>query len=203
MTDISPRQFKETKLVLASHNADKLDELVDFMMPFAVQIVTPQNLGLSEPEETGDSFVANAELKASMAAIESKLPALADDSGLVVRSLDGAPGVYSARWGGENRDFGEAMAKVERKLFGKKDRSAYFSCALALAWPDSHLEVFEGRVEGSIVWPPRGGLGFGYDPIFTPCGEHRTFGEMPYQEKKLISHRAEAFKLLVDACFRG
>jgi XTP/dITP diphosphohydrolase len=157
-------------------------------------------LGLEEQEETEDSFVGNAALKARAAATASGLPALADDSGLVVPALDGAPGIYSARWAGEDRDFAVAMRRVEAEL-GPRNPSAFFVCALALAWPDGQVESVEGRIEGSLVFPPRGTRGFGYDPIFLPAGRTLTFGEMDPNEKHAISHRADAFRQLVARCF--
>lgn len=186
------------KLVIASHNPGKVGEIADLVAPYGLAVVSAGELGLPEPEETGTSFAANAELKALAAAIGADLPALADDSGLVVQALGGAPGIYSARWAGPQRDFRLAMARVERELAeaGGDDRRAAFVCALALAWPDGHVEVYEGRVEGRLSFPPRGARGFGYDPIFVPEGDARTFGEMPPAEKHAISHRARAFAQL-------
>lgn len=195
------RRFNERKLVIASHNAGKVREIGDLMRPFGVEVVSAGDLDLPEPEETGDTFVANALLKAHAAAEAAKLPALADDSGLAVTALDGAPGIYSARWAGPGKDFTVAMEKVEELLRGAEDRSARFICALALAWPDGHAEVFEGIVEGEITWPPVGDKGFGYDPIFTADGETITFGEMEPDKKHALSHRADAFAKLVRACF--
>ena len=159
-------------------------------------------LGLAEPEETGDTFIANAVHKAKAAASAAKLPALADDSGLAVDALDGAPGIYSARWGGLKKDFDAAMRKVERRIDKEATRSAQFVCVLALVWPDGHCKVFEGIVNGQLVWPPRGSLGFGYDPMFQPDGSNETFGEMDQTKKHQISHRAEAFRKLVTACLK-
>ncbi len=186
------------KLVIASHNPGKVGEIADLVAPYGLAVVSAGELGLPEPEETGTSFAANAELKALAAAIGADLPALADDSGLVVHALGGAPGIYSARWAGPQRDFRLAMARVERELAeaGGDDRRAAFVCALALAWPDGNVEVYEGRVDGSLSFPPRGTRGFGYDPIFVPEGDARTFGEMPPAEKHAISHRARAFAQL-------
>lgn len=195
------RRFSEKKLVIASHNAGKVREIADLMAPFGIAVISAGDLGLPEPEETGATFVANALLKAHAAAKAAKLPALADDSGLAVDALDGAPGIYSARWAGPNKDFGAAMAKVEELLRGAEDRSARFVCALALAWPDGHAEVFEGTVAGEITWPPAGDKGFGYDPIFTADGEAITFAEMEPARKHALSHRADAFQKLVAACF--
>ena len=198
------RKFTEPKLVIASHNAGKVREIADLLAPFGVAVVSAAEYGLPEPEETGATFAENAELKACAAAAGSGLPALADDSGLAVHALGGEPGIHSARWaetpGG--RDFSAAMRRVETELQGKTDRSAHFVCALALAWPDGHVETFEGRVDGALVWPPRGAHGFGYDPVFRPDGYAITFGEMEPAAKHAISHRADAFARLVAACFR-
>ncbi|MBI3443803.1 MAG: RdgB/HAM1 family non-canonical purine NTP pyrophosphatase [Magnetospirillum sp.] len=196
------RKFEGGRLVIASHNAGKVREIGELLAPFGTEVVSAGALGLPEPEETGESFVENAELKALAAATASGLPALADDSGLAVEALAGAPGIYSARWAGPSKDFAHAMAKVHSVLGDEKDRSARFVCALTLAWPDGHCESFEGIVEGDIVWPPRGENGFGYDPIFLPKGGTLTFGEMDAAAKHAISHRANAFALLVAACFK-
>ncbi|MDO8607521.1 MAG: RdgB/HAM1 family non-canonical purine NTP pyrophosphatase [Phaeospirillum sp.] len=195
------RRFEGGRLVIASHNAGKVREIGELLAPFGAEVVSAATLGLEEPEETGDSFVANAELKARAAALASGLACLADDSGLAVESLSGAPGIYSARWAGPNKDFARAMAKVQSALGEEKDRRARFVCALSLAWPDGHCETFEGVVEGEIVWPARGSQGFGYDPIFLPAGGTLTFGEMEPEAKHAISHRADAFRKLVAACF--
>jgi len=196
------RHFQGGKLVIASHNAGKVREIGELLAPFGTEVVSAGALGLDEPEETGDSFVANAELKARAAALASGLPALADDSGLAVEALGGAPGIFSARWAGPDKDFLRAMAKVHSVLGEERDRSARFVCALSLAWPDGHCETFEGIVTGEIVWPPRGGQGFGYDPIFLPENGALTFGEMEPEAKHAISHRARAFTQLVMACFK-
>ncbi len=195
------RRFEGGTLVIASHNPGKVAEIAALLRPQGARAVSAAELGLAEPEETGTGFEANAVLKALAAATASDLPALADDSGLVVPALDGAPGVHSARWAGEERDFGAAMARVEQALGDNPDRSAWFSCILALAWPDRHCECFEGRVTGTLVWPPRGDKGFGYDPIFVPDGHHQTFGEMDAEAKHAMSHRADAFAKLAGACF--
>ncbi|MEW5728315.1 MAG: RdgB/HAM1 family non-canonical purine NTP pyrophosphatase [Pseudomonadota bacterium] len=195
------REFKGGKLVIASHNAGKVREIGELLAPHGAAVVSAGALGLDEPEETGSTFVANAELKARAAAIASGLPALADDSGLAVDALGGDPGIYSARWAGPSKDFGAAMALVHDKMGASADRRARFVCALALAWPDGHCETFEGVVEGEIVWPPRGTRGFGYDPFFQPLGHAETFGEMDPAAKHAISHRADAFRKLVAACF--
>lgn len=191
------REILGGKLVIASHNAGKVREIGELLAPFSLEVVAAADLGLPEPEETGASFAANAEIKALAAACGSGLPALADDSGLSVSALGGAPGIYSARWAGPEKDFEVAMQRVQAELGEASDRSAAFVCALALAWPDGEVEVYEGRVEGTLVWPPRGNRGFGYDPIFVPQGEERTFGEMEPTEKHAMSHRARAFAQLV------
>ena len=196
-----PRRFREKRLVIATHNKGKAAEIADLLQPFDVEVVGAGELGLPEPEETGDSFEANARLKARAATEASKLPALADDSGLVVPALGGEPGIFSARWAGPTRDFSLAMGTLEERLRGKSDRRAYFVAALALAWPDGHAEVFRGKAHGVLVWPPRGNEGFGYDPMFQPEGDIRTFGEIEPAEKHRISHRADAFRKLVAACF--
>jgi XTP/dITP diphosphohydrolase len=197
-----PRRFDGDRLVIASHNPGKVEEISVLLAPFSVDVVSAGALGLPEPEETGDSFEANAALKAHAGAQASGLPALADDSGLVVPALGGAPGIYSARWAGPAKDFRIAMARVQREL-GDRDRSAIFVAVLALAWPDGHAELFRGEVSGHLVWPPRGEHGFGYDPIFVPAGDTRTFGEIEPVEKHRISHRARAFTKLVAGCFAG
>ncbi len=195
------RRFAGDRLVIASHNRGKVREIGDLLRPFAVDVVAAGDLGLSEPEETGETFIANAELKAMAAARDSGLPALADNFGLVVPALDDAPGVLSARWAGPDKDFRLAMRRVEDALAGIADRRAHFACALSLAWPDGHRETFEGIVHGRLVFPPRGERGFGYDPIFIANGRHITFGEMEPEEKHRISHRVDAFRKLVAACF--
>jgi XTP/dITP diphosphohydrolase len=195
------RRLGKGRLVIASHNAGKLREIAELVAPFGVDAVSVVDLGLPEPEETGTTFQANAELKALAAAEGAGLPALADDSGLVVPALGGAPGIHSARWAGPERDFARAMARVQEDLGESEDRSTHFVCALTLAWPDGHRESFQGRVDGTLVWPPRGGRGFGYDPVFLPEGESLTFGEMEPARKHAMSHRARAFAGLVAACF--
>ncbi len=197
-----PRRFSDARLVIASHNPGKVREIAALLAAFPVEVVSAAALGLDEPEETGASFTANAVLKARAAAEAAGLPALADDSGLAVTVLGGRPGIYSARWAGEAKDFGAAMARVEREL-GTRPRDAAFICALTLCWPDGHCETFEGRIDGALTWPPRGDHGFGYDPMFVPDGRTQTFGEMDQIEKHRISHRADAFGKLVAACFRG
>ena len=197
------RRFREARLVIASHNGGKVEEIARLIEPLGIATVPAAALGLEEPAETGTSFGANAALKARAAAAASGLPALADDSGLAVAALDGAPGIYSARWAGPERDFGAAMERVHRELGGNGDRRAHFVAALALAWPDGHCETVAGRVDGILAWPPRGTRGFGYDPIFVPLGHERTFGEMDPPQKHAMSHRADAFRKLVAACFGG
>lgn len=186
----------EDRIVIASHNPGKVGEIAELLEPFGLSVLRADSLGLPEPEETGLTFAANAELKAVAAAIGAGLPALADDSGLVVPALGGAPGVYSARWAGPDKDFSLAMDRIRAELGAQPDRSAFFVCALALAWPDGTCEVFEGRVDGTLVFPARGRNGFGYDPIFLPEGESETFGEMDPARKHAMSHRARAFEQL-------
>ena len=197
------RRLTSAKLVIASHNKGKVVEIRDLLRPLAIDVVSAAELDLAEPEETGSSFVANAELKARAAANASGLPALADDSGLVVDALGGEPGIFSARWAGPMRDFRIAMERVERELNGTGNRRAHFTAVLSLCWPDGHCESFEGRVSGKLTWPPRGERGFGYDPIFIPDGHDITFGEMDPAKKHMISHRADAFRQLLGACFAG
>lgn len=197
-----PRRFTEGRLVVASHNAGKVTEIGDLLAPYDLDVVSAAELNLPEPEETGTTFVANAILKVEAAVQGSNLPCLADDSGLAVAGLEGDPGIYSARWAGPERDFKAAMALVNDKLGDNPNRRAYFISVLSLAWPDGHMENFEGRVYGTLVWPPRGRCGFGYDPMFMPDGHDKTFGEIPYDEKQRISHRAVAFQKLIDGCFR-
>ena len=195
------RKFDGGKLVLASHNSGKVLEIADLLAPFGADLVSAGELGLPEPEETGSTFIANAELKALAAAKRSGFPALADDSGLVVPTLGGDPGIYSARWAGPSKNFLAAMQKVEDGLRGEKDRTARFVSALTLAWPDGHTVSVEGTVQGELIWPPRGDRGFGYDPVFVAVGYDITFGEMDPGEKHQISHRADAFRKLMDLCF--
>jgi XTP/dITP diphosphohydrolase len=189
------------RLVVASHNAGKVREIGALLAPFGVEAVSAGALGLPEPEETETTFAGNARLKAVAAAEASGLPALADDSGLEVFGLGGAPGVYSARWAGEGKDFRFAMERVWRELStgGATDFSARFVCALALAEPGGACEIFEGEARGAVIWPPRGEKGFGYDPMFVPDGHTRTFAEMDAAEKLPLTHRARAFEKLVAA----
>lgn len=196
------RLFDSPKLLIASHNPGKVREIGELLAPFGTEVISAGELHLPEPEETGSTFVENAVLKARAASDATGLPALADDSGLAVDALGGEPGIYSARWAGPARDFAYAMRRVEKELRGKTNRNASFVCVLALAWPDGHVETFEGIVEGTLVFPPRGNQGFGYDPIFRPNDWSETFGEMEPQAKHAISHRADAFRQLVEACFR-
>ena len=197
------RKFSRTeKLVIASHNAGKVTEIGDLLKPLKIDVVGAGELGLVEPEETGKTFIENAELKARLAAEAAGLPALADDSGMCVSALGGAPGIYSARWAGPDKDFSYAVKRVNDalKMSGSSDRSCAFICVLSLAWPDGHVESFEGRITGTAVFPPRGTNGFGYDPIFQPTGHQLTFGEMFPQDKHAISHRAHAFSQLLEKC---
>lgn len=197
------------KLVIATHNQGKLREIGALVAPFGVNVVSAGELGLPEPVEDGETFAANAEIKARAAANAAGLPALADDSGLAVTALGGQPGIYSARWAGPDKDFNLAMERVEQELAGKDDRSAHFVCALALCMPEQPdgspglCQIFEGTVHGTLVWPPRGDKGFGYDPVFQANGYDITFAEMAPDEKQAISHRAHAFDLLVKGVFGG
>jgi XTP/dITP diphosphohydrolase len=197
------RRFEGGKLVIASHNPGKVREIQALLNPFEAEVISAGELGLPEPEETGDTFIANAELKAQAAAMGANLPALADDSGIVVNGLNGQPGIYSARWGGPTKDFNHAMGRVWTELEAIEDKSAHFTSALALCWPDGHSEIFEGYIHGTIVWPQRGDKGFGYDPIFQPNGHNQTFGELENNVKYSISHRFQAFEKLVEACFKA
>jgi len=195
------RRLAPGRLVLATHNPGKVREIAALLGPFGLDVVAAGTLGLPEPEETGTTFRANAELKALASATASGFPALADDSGLAVESLGGAPGIYSARWAGEAKDFTAAMDRVHREMTAQGDDArAHFVCALSLAWPDGHVETFEGRVDGAIVWPPQGSRGFGYDAIFVAEGMTETFAEIDPEEKHALSHRARAFEQLVAAC---
>lgn len=194
------RHFSEKRLVIASHNQGKVREIGDLLAPLGIAVESAGELGLAEPDETGATFVANAELKARAASLASGLPALADDSGLCVDALDGDPGIYSARWAGPDKDFSIAMRAVETALDGRPGK-AHFTCALSLAWPDGHVETVEGKVHGRLRFPPAGDRGFGYDPIFVPEGHDITFGEMDPVKKHAISHRADAFSQLLARCF--
>ena len=200
------RKLAPGKLVIASHNAGKVREIRALLEPYGIEPVSAKDLDLPEPVENGTTFVANAELKARAAADLSGLPALADDSGLCVDALNGDPGVYTADWAETpaGRDWNLAMRKVEDALAARGPdvgRDAHFVCVLALAWPDGHVEWFEGRAAGTLIWPPRGTVGFGYDPVFVPTGGERTYAELDPAEKHAISHRADAFRQLVAAVF--
>ncbi len=200
------RRFDSDRLVVATHNAGKLREISDLLAPFGIDVQSAGDFGLDEPDETEDTFAGNARIKAHYAARETGLPALSDDSGIMVDALDGAPGVYTADWAetGNGRDFMVAMTKVQTMLDdmgAPEPRLAKFCCTLCLAWPDGHDEIFAGDVSGRLVWPIRGKQGFGYDPMFLPEGETETFGEMDPAKKHEMSHRAVAFARLVEACF--
>ncbi len=200
------RKLEPGKLVIASHNEGKVREIRALLAPFGIEPVSAASLGIPEPEETGTTFIANAELKARASADLSGLPALADDSGLCVDALGGDPGIYSARWAEVDgkRDFHHAMKLVNDKLEAlgpDAGRDAHFVCALSLCWPDGHIESFEGKVHGTLVWPIRGQNGFGYDAMFQPHGHAITFGEMDPDAKHAMSHRADAFAQLVAAVF--
>ena len=202
----------EGKLVIATHNPGKLRELRELLSPYGIEAVSSGDLGLTEPAETGNNFRANARIKAKAAAKAAQLPAFADDSGLVVEALGGAPGIHSARWAGPDKDFRYAMNEVQTQLMKRNakspsERRAHFVSALCVAWPDGHIEEFEGRVHGTLVWPPRGDQGFGYDPMFRPDGHEQTFGQMTAEEKhglppsgSGLSHRVRAFLKLAEAC---
>lgn len=198
---MSRRISRGSRLVLASHNRGKLREIAELVAPFGVLAISAVDLGLPEPEETEADFAGNARLKALAAARAAALPALADDSGFCMAALGGAPGVLSARWAGPDKDFGAAMRKVNDAAGASADRRAWFVCALCLAWPDGEAATFIGRVDGSFVWPPRGTLGFGYDPVFQADGDHATYGEIDPAAKHASSHRARAMEQLVAACF--
>lgn len=201
-TPRNPRQLVEGRLVIASHNSGKVVEFGDLFKPWKITCISADDLALPEPDETGSTFIENAALKARAAASAAQLPALADDSGLAVSALDGSPGIYSARWAGPERDFGSAMERVEDALKDSEDRTAAFIAALVLAWPDGWLEVFEGRVDGTLIWPPRGANGFGYDPMFVAEGMQETFGELDPGVKHACSHRARAFTALAASCLQ-
>ncbi len=213
------RKLDTKTIVVASHNAGKIREIEDLIGPFGFSAKSAAELKFEEPDETGTTFEENAAIKALASAKASGLPALSDDSGLVIDALDGAPGVYTANWAEKadgTRDFSMAMEKVEKALADKgasaaKDRTARFVSVLCLAWPDGHTELFRGDVEGTVVWPPRGDKGFGYDPVFQPEGYETTFGEMSAEEKHgwkpgdatALSHRARAFKIFVETCLKA
>jgi len=200
---VSHRLLTEKRLCLATHNAGKAREVAALLAGHGIEVVTAGALGLPVPDETETTFIGNATLKAQAAARASGMVSLADDSGFSVAALDGAPGVYTADWAEQpdgTRDYGSAMAKVERLARHAQDRKAWFSCALVLAWPDGHVEAFLGEAHGQWVWPPRGENGFGYDPMFVPDGEAQSFAEMEPERKHAISHRADAFRKLSEAC---
>ena len=188
-------------VVIATHNAGKLREIADLLRPLGMDATSAGELGLPEPVEDAPDFAGNAALKALAAARASGLPSLADDSGFCVAALGGAPGVVSARWAGPGKDFAAAMERVWREMAGSVDRRAWFMCALCMAWPDGHTATYLGRVEGTVVWPPRGSLGFGYDPMFAPLGGTQTYGETDPAAKHATSHRARAMAQLMLACF--
>ena len=211
---MSEHRRLEGKILIATHNAGKLVEMRELLEPYGITAVSAGELRLEEPEETGATFMANAEIKARAGALASGLPSFADDSGICVAGLDGAPGIYSARWAVDKK-FDAAMARIDSELTAKgigrdEPRKAWFISALCIAWPDGHVEHFEGRIDGDLVWPPRGTAGFGYDPVFLPEGHTRTFGEMTSEEKhgipadgsRALSHRARAFQDLAKACLR-
>ena len=200
---MTSRKLTEPKIVLATHNPGKVVEIKALLEPFGTDVVAAGDLGLPEPVEDAPDFIGNAKIKALASATASGMPALADDSGLCVNALGGEPGIYSARWAGPVKDFNIAMTRVAGELGDHEDRSAYFVCALCLAWPDGHTEAFQGEVHGDLVWPARGDRGFGYDPMFIPTGFDITFGEMDPDKKHGMSHRHHAFVQLVDACFKG
>ena len=194
------RRLAPGKLVIASHNKGKLVEIAALLGPYGIEPLSAAALDVPEPEETGTSFAANAELKARFSADLTGLPALADDSGLCVEALGGDPGIFSARWAGPSKDFGMAMERIERNLAAKgpdAGRDAHFVCALSLCWPNGHVVTVEGRVDGHLIWPPRGDGGFGYDPLFVPWRHELSFGEMDPNRKHAMSHRADAFRKLV------
>lgn len=199
------------RIVIATHNPGKLREMRELLAPYGIEAVSAGELGLAEPDETGADFAANAQIKAQAAAEASGLPAFADDSGLCVEALGGAPGIYSARWAGEAKDFYAAMYRIRAEVEAtgaRKPWRAHFVSALAVCWPDGHCEAFEGRVDGDLIFPPKGTAGFGYDPCFRPDGHGRTFGEMTAEEKhgipadgsRALSHRARAFQALARGC---
>lgn len=200
------RRFTGDRLIVATHNTGKLEEIAALLAPFGISLSSNADFGLPEPDETETTFVGNARIKAHAAAIATGLPALADDSGLEIAALKGAPGVYTADWAetGAGRDFGVAMTRAHDALIASgaaKPWKARFCCTLVLAWPDGHDEVFVGHASGQIVWPGRGALGHGYDPVFQPDGHLVTYGEMDRWEKNQMSHRADAFRKLVAGCF--
>jgi len=213
--DEAMHRLLTSPVVIATQNPGKLAEMRELLAPYGVEAQSAGELGLTEPDETGTTFAANARIKAGAAAKATGKPGFADDSGLVVDTLGGEPGIHSARWAGPDKDFRRAMNMIQTLLIARgaraaEQRRAHFIAALCLAWPDGHIEEFEGRVEGTVVWPPRGDKGFGYDPLFLPDGHERTFGQMSAEEKhglppkgRGLSHRARAFIKLAAACLRG
>ena len=203
---MSARKLKKgEQIIVASHNQGKVREIEDLLSPFGLSAISASTLNLPEPVEDGDSFIENAKIKALAAARASGKPSLSDDSGLAVDALGGNPGIFSARWAGPKKDFSLAMKRIEDELIAlgatnSEARTAHFVCVLCMAWPDDHCEIFEGRVSGQMVWPPRGENGFGYDPVFQPLGHELTFGEMDASFKHEISHRADAFRQLKSGC---
>ena len=199
------RKFEDKQLLIASHNAGKVREMTELLVPFKVHVIDAKDLNLEEPEETGTTFAANAILKAKVSTMHTNLPSFADDSGLVVEAVKGAPGIYSARWAGPSKNFDVAINKVEKAIYNTglnlKKIHAHFVSALCIYWPDGHFEIFEGKVHGCLTFPARGTNGFGYDPIFVPKGHRKTFGEMSEHEKTQLSHRTRAFEKLKSACF--
>ncbi len=200
------RKLANAKIVIATHNKGKLEEFRALLKPYGVEVVSAGELGLPEPVETEATFAGNARIKALSAMKASGLIAVSDDSGLCVEALGGEPGVYTADWAGPDRDWNRAMRLVEEKLQAKgattpEKRHAYFSCTLCVVWPDGEEKIYEGRAEGTLAWPPRGALGHGYDPMFVPAGDSRTFAELSPEEKNMISHRAKALEKLVRDLF--
>ena len=200
-----PRQLTENTVVLASHNQGKVGEIRDLLTPFAITVLSAAELNLPEPEEVENSYIGNAILKAKAAALASGMPAISDDSGFELMAINKDPGLYSARWAGENKDFTAAMNKVNDAFIASKsdNRHCRFVCALSIVWPDGHAESVEGIIDGTFIWPPRGEYGFGYDPIFQPQDSHHSFGEIDPALKHRISHRAKAFEMLIACCLQG
>ncbi len=197
------KKFIHKKLLIASSNKGKIKEIQELLQPLNIEVVSAADFNLPEPEENGSTFIENAEIKARYYGSKTNLPSIADDSGLCVNALSGAPGIYSARWAGENKDFTIAMQRIEKEIGNNQNKSGFFACALSLYWPeDGHIENFEGRVYGNLTFPPRGNNGFGYDPIFIANGYDKTFAEMDPNEKQKISHRADAFRKLVSFFYK-